>query len=511
MERAPAPRFVGIFRAVFIAILCSAAFFFAYRSINWSWQWDTSPMHYVNFLLDHGKAPYRDIVDMNMPGSYFIEGWALRIFGPGDLGWRLYDFFLLAVLTASMIVIAWPYDWLAGLFGGAMFTLIHGAEGAGNAAQREEVMTVLIVAGIAFAFSSLRVRRPLLMLPFGFLVWLAVSLKPTVAPLGLILLLMSIPPLRKRKEAVMPYMGFALLGFAVASFIIAGFLLRYHAIGDFLSITKRLLPYYAGVGNLGIGTLLILLPPRIAFIPLLLITLILTLKNKDWKNWERQALAVAICFGALSFVAQRKGFAYHRYPFSAFLLLWMGLEFCRAMKMQGWTRGLGLTGAAGALLLLPGYCATIYAVKPNVVLTDTLMQDLERLGGPKLQNQVDCLDMVSGCLSALYRLGLVHHTGFLSDFMLFGPPGSQPSVYYRNLFLEEAHRNPPGVIVLTTSGLAQPESFEKIAQWPQFVAFLNSNYSLDVTRISDPSNSRGYRIYLLKSGNLATADAHLQR
>ncbi|MBW8748147.1 MAG: hypothetical protein JF584_11395 [Acidobacteria bacterium] len=118
--------------------------------------------------------------------------------------------------------------------------------------------------------------------------------------------------------------------------------------------------------------------------------------------------------------------------------------------------------------------------------------------------------MVSGCLSALYRLGLVHHTGFLGDFMLFGPAGSQPSAYYRNMFLEEAQHNPPGVIVLTTSGLAQPESFEKIAQWPQFVEFLNSNYSLDVTRICDPSNSRGYRIYLLKSRNVALTDGHLQ-
>ncbi|MGO4516116.1 hypothetical protein AB4Y89_10005 [Terriglobus sp. 2YAB30_2] len=494
-----------------IAILCLATLFFVYRSIHWSWQWDTSAMHYVSFFIDHGKAPYRDIVDMNMPGSYFLEGWALRIFGPGDLGWRMYDFFLLAVTTASMIVIAWPYDWLAGLFGGAMFTLIHGAEGAGNAAQREEVMTVLIVAGIAFAFSALRARRPLLMLPFGFLVWLAVSLKPTVAPLGIVLLLMSIPPLRRRKEAVIPYMGFALLGFAAASCIIVGFLLRYHATGDFLSITKRLLPYYAGVGNLGIGRLISLLPPRTAFIPLLLITLILTLRNKDWKNWERQALAVAICFGVVSFVAQRKGFAYHRYPLSAFLLLWMGLEFFRAMKMQGWMRSLGFTGAAGLLLLIPGYCISIYQAKPNVELTDALMQDLNRLGGPKLQNQVQCLDMVSGCLGALYRLGLVHHTGFLGDFMLFGPPGSQPSAYYRNMFLEGAQRNPPGVIVLTTSGLAQPESFEKIAQWPQFVEFLNSNYSLDVTRMFDPINPRGYRIYLLKSGHAALTDARLQR
>ena len=501
----PVTRYVRIFRAIFVGILCLAAFFYARCSIHWSWQGDTSIMHYVNFMMDRGKVPYRDIIDMNMPGSYLIEGWALQVFGSGDLGWRFYEFLLLGVLTASMIVIAWPYDWLAGLFGGVMFTLLHGAEGTHNATQRDEVMTVLIMTGIAFAFSALRIKRPVLMIPFGFFLWLAVSLKPTVAPLGLILLLMTISPLRRRKEAATPYLGFGLVGFAAASLLIAGFLLRYHVTGDFFGIVKRLLPYYAGMGNLGIVSLVENLVPRKAFYPLLLLTLILTLINRDWKNWERQVLALTICFGALSFVAQRKGFPHHRYPFMAFLLLWMGLEFFNAMKMRGWVRGLGLAGTAGLLALIPGYCHLIYTAKPNAVLTDALVQDLDRLGGSKLQNQVECFDMVDGCLGALYRLGLMQNMGFMGDYMFFGPPGSQPSAYYRDMFLSQAHRSPPGVIVLTTAWLSQPESFEKIAQWPQLVKFLDSNYSLKVTRTQDLDFSRGYRIYLLKPGALSDA------
>jgi hypothetical protein len=507
MQDTSKPRYVGILRILSIVILCAGASSFVIGSMGWQWQWDTSVMHYMNFLMDHGRTPYRDIVDMNMPGSYFIEGWAIRIFGGGDIGWRLYEFSLLAALTASMIVITKPYDWLAGLFGGTMFALIHGKEGPANAAQREEVMTVLILAGVAFLFTAFRSKKPTLTLPFGFLLGLSASLKPTAAPLGLLLLVMLILSLRREKIAAVPYISFGITGFVAGVLVILGFFWKYHALSAFLAISQRLLPYYASVGNQTIFRLIHGLVPGLAPYPFLLITLALTLKNRDWKNWERQVLFLLICFGALSFVVQRKGFAYHRYPFLAFMLLWMGLEYMRALRMQGWVRGLGIAGTVGLLCTVPLCCELINRVDPKSELTDVLEQDLRRLGGAKLQNQVQCLDMVSGCLGALYRLNLVQSTGFVSDFMLFGPPDSNPSTFYRDLFWQNIHQNPPKVIVLTSARLSAPESFDKIDQWPEFASFLHWEYSQDVTLTGNPQNppSQGYRIYLLKDRQVPTA------
>ncbi|MDQ2834404.1 MAG: hypothetical protein M3Y50_11775, partial [Acidobacteriota bacterium] len=79
-------RYLLALRLLFSSILCASAAFFIYKSLHWQVMWDTSIMHYVNFLMAHGMAPYRDIIDINMPGSYFIEGWAMHIFGGGDLG-----------------------------------------------------------------------------------------------------------------------------------------------------------------------------------------------------------------------------------------------------------------------------------------------------------------------------------------------------------------------------------------------------------------------------------------
>jgi len=97
---------VRLFRiALAVSLTVSALLYFL-----WSWRWplvgDASLIHYIVFLAGHGMAPYRDLGDMNMPGSYLVEAAAMRVFGPGDLAWRLFDFTQLGVATASYFVIA---------------------------------------------------------------------------------------------------------------------------------------------------------------------------------------------------------------------------------------------------------------------------------------------------------------------------------------------------------------------------------------------------------------------
>jgi hypothetical protein len=73
-------------------------------AVGWSWHWplvgDASLMHYVVFLMSKGLRPYKDIVDINLPGSYFFEASAMHLLGWGALAWRVYDLFLLASIGA---------------------------------------------------------------------------------------------------------------------------------------------------------------------------------------------------------------------------------------------------------------------------------------------------------------------------------------------------------------------------------------------------------------------------
>ena len=506
MNTPPDDRLLRAGRLFYSLLLGLAAAFFAWKTIHWRWMWDDSVMHYGNFLMNHGMVLYRDIIDMNMPGSYFIEGWAIHIFGGGDLAARMYEFFLLALLTASMIVIAWPYEWFAGLFAGVIFLLVHGSEGPVNAVEREEIMTVLIVAAFACVFVALRRRSPLLMLPFGFLAGLATSLKPTAAPLGLVVLILAAVELRRRRTGMLPYLSFGCAGLLAATLVVVNFFLSNHAFASFLEIMRRLLPYYAGLQKTPFRVMLRDLTTH-SLLLLFVVALIMILAHRDWKNWERGALAFGVCFGVFSYFAQHKGFAYHRYPFLAFALLWTGLEFAWAARRTGWLRVAGLAGfTLGVFYVVPVYAYRLAHDRVTTALPDALEHDLALLGGQDLQHQVQCLDMVSGCVTALYHLQLVQSTGFLGDLMLFPARGYAPSPFYRDLFWKGLQERRPLVFIVTSAWFNEHPSFDKLDQWPQFADLLKSDYSLLVTRDfnaeTEVMGPISYRIYVLKSSNL---------
>ncbi len=55
---------------------------------HWPVVGDAPLLHYVVFLIDHGKVPYRDIVEIDMPGTYALQWAAIHWLGPGAAGWR---------------------------------------------------------------------------------------------------------------------------------------------------------------------------------------------------------------------------------------------------------------------------------------------------------------------------------------------------------------------------------------------------------------------------------------
>src|SRR5579875_165492 len=95
-------RLVSWFRLICIAVLCGGAIAYVVFTIHWQWMWDTTVMHYVVMAMKHGKVPYRDIYDINMPGSYLMERLGIALYGGSDLGWRLWEYTLLGTMTAAM-------------------------------------------------------------------------------------------------------------------------------------------------------------------------------------------------------------------------------------------------------------------------------------------------------------------------------------------------------------------------------------------------------------------------
>lgn len=500
------------FRAILCLVLIVCAVVFVGLTWHWPFVGDAVLMHYPVLLMQHGMAPYRDIVDMNMPGSYFVSWAVSHIFGNSSPAWRIFDFSLSGVAALAMIAIALPYDWLAGIYAAVLLMVIHGRDGVAQASERDLIMAVLLLAGLAFLFHALRRNKPWAMVAFGLCAGIAAAIKPTVLPFAPVLLLLACFTLRRRKQPFAAYLFTGALGFVAPLAAAAAFLLWEHSLGAFIGIMQGLAVYHASLGRRSIGYLL-----NHSFsplLPLLAVWLILLTFYRRWQ-WERAALALAVLFGLVSYIAQGKGYPYHRYPLIAFLLLFMGIDFCVALRKPGMPRLLGIIGLIfGTLIMAPVSLSKVsHYDSSNPEFVVMLETDLRSLGGQQLSGRVQCMDTFAGCIATLDRMKLVQDTGFMYDCYFYSPARDTPAANavvddMRAKFWRAILNRPPEIFIITNQlCLGAPGNYQKLQLWPRFDTYLAANYSLYAERQpphlvrwwSHPSVPFGYRIYLRSS------------
>jgi hypothetical protein len=503
----PSYRVAGKYvRVVVVIAFCLGLACYIVFSRRWPLIWDMQVLHYVSFLIDRGWAPYRQIGDMNMPGAYLLEGWALHSFGSSDFGWRLYDFTLGGAIILAMISIAKPYDWMAGFVAGATFTMVHAAEGPRNAGQRDQVMAVLLIIGYAFCFLAVRRHKASPMFLFGLCVAMAASIKPTIALVGPILLIMAVRELRRQRVASRAYVGWSFTGFFAAIAIVVHFLVVQRATRAFVFDLTQVLPHYVTIDKSPWLHLLriTLQPPLVLYVGAAIV--IGFMLDNVW-NWEMRALLVGAVFGLVSFYSQRKGFFQHRYTFTAFILLWSSILIFSALGARGFPRVIGYAALICALLYIPRNVRWIRSWPNKDDFSAYLERDFVRMGVDHLQHQVQCLDIVDGCLNALYHLRIVQSTGATGDLLYF-LPGNAPLVERaRSNYWAELKRNPPTVFVLSNWQFGEARNFYKVNAWPAFATYLNKNYEMysqyEFHEGSPPTSHPGsnpnypaYRIYV---------------
>src|SRR5919108_6319420 len=119
----------------------------AWRSLTWPLIHDVALLHYVAWRIGEGAIPYRDLFDMNQPGTYLIHLAVLRGLGGGDLAWRLVDLGWLAATAGAIAVFAAPWGALASAAGALLFATYHLAGGAWQAGQRDFLLCLFLIVG----------------------------------------------------------------------------------------------------------------------------------------------------------------------------------------------------------------------------------------------------------------------------------------------------------------------------------------------------------------------------
>ncbi len=476
---------------------------------HWPQISDAVLMHYVVFLLRHGLAPYRQIVDVNLPGSYAVDWAAGRLFGGGAGGWRCFDWAVtagvgIALTAAGKRAGSAP----AGLFAAALFALWHVRDGVAQGGQRDLLVAAFVLLGYAGLLRHARDGSLLSMGIFGLSCGAAATIKPQAAIFWAAALLLGRSgfdgPARRAILA-------SVFGLLLAPAAVCAWLLSYGVFGAFLETFGGLMVYHAGMARHSLPFLLLHALPW-QFWPVLLTAILSMHARRSWTGPPQQAALAGIGCGMVSFVAQGKAYPYHRYPLLAFVLLLFAMELggrlaqpLRRGRADALAQGfLAATLLFSVLWFAPDAAARAarqdWRTTPSL---DSLQADLRQLGDAASDRGVQCMDTMAGCITVLDRTGIVQTTGFLYDCYFFTPEPSEVKDGLRARFLAQIANTPPRVFVVTDQWCFDRDpSYARLAQWQAFAALLAREYRLVQDRRFSAPDKRlatwpfGYRLYL---------------
>jgi Dolichyl-phosphate-mannose-protein mannosyltransferase len=527
-------RFSAVWLWLFGAALIACSLIFVVITRHWPIVGDAALIRYSVFLIQHGWAPYRDFVDINMPGAYLMTALGSHLVVSEDVSWRIFDLGLIALAGVGFFVIARPYSRFAALFATTMLLLVHGQDGVQQAGQRDLVIAVLLVLAVVFLLEGVRRERWIYVVPFGLAVGLSATIKPTAGPLGMVLLLIAgsyhagwwrfgvdgitmreRPATERARGRLRRFLRWTLIGIAAMAAPLAGMLLwleRKHALGAWLMTQRVLLPSYAMQERRPFGfTLSHSISP---LLPLVLLWLAcVVLRGPAWPQFERALLATGAVVNLLALLAQGKALPYQRYPFMAFLLPLIALDLTTAwrrhdaVRYRRAVRSVAWAGLCCSSMVLPPLAvlkAHSFDARPQE-FDAMLATDLRNLHAGDLSGRVQCLDTIQDCLPTLYTLRLLPATGVLGDVELFGPSDQPVVAAARRRFFQQVEVKPPLVFIVVGGFFLDGTSgYRKLDAWPEFKNWLNAHYTLKVERTpphlvrwwSRPQAPAGYRIYI---------------
>jgi hypothetical protein len=462
----------------------------AWRSLPWPLIHDVALMHYVAWRIGDGAVPYRDLFDMNQPGTYLVHLAVLRTLGGGDLAWRVFDLAWLAATAAAVAACAAPWGGLAAGAGAVTFATYHLAGGAWQAGQRDFLLCLFLLAGALGVARWLEGRRLVDLVWSGAALGAGITVKPHAALFALALGAV-VAVAAARAHGVSAAAGAAAaFGVAVAAAPLAvlGWLAAVGGLGAWRDIlTGYLLPLYSRLGRTSSW--------RVyrwhAWIPLALgaAVSLAAAWRRGGAGARHLVAGLGLAYGVAHYAGQGKGWEYHLYPLAAFAAVLVGAELPPALAARRRLVAGALAASIVAALVLLG-------AKALEAAPATWWWDRERTVrlvvadvGARLApgDTVQVLDTTEGGIHALLRLGVREPTRFLYDFHFFHDETAPKIRALRAELIRDLDARPPRVIVLFERGWPAG-GYERLERFPALAERLRDRYELVLTRPA-------YRLY----------------
>jgi hypothetical protein len=467
-----------------------------WASMSWSLVHDAPNLHYIAWLMGRGVVPYRDLVEMNWPGTLVIHFAVLQTVGAGDLAWRLVDLGWLALTGGVLFWYCRPLGgWRSGLAAALLFGLVHLGGGAWQAGQRDYLMCVLLLAGaagVARAAEQGGAVRPLFLA--GLALGAAASIKPHAALYGAACAAAALAARAGGPRRPLTTLGALVAGGAVVPAALAAWLGATGALGPFLDLFfGYVVPLYGPLARVPLATTMRWYPRLAELVALLGATAALGAVTA-WRRGPRLRLGLLLAgigYGAVHFVLQGKGWEYYLYPLACFLCAVAGLALAppaaprRLPALARPAVAVALVGLTLGVLALKGARSShLRWVDEKLGRVAALSSDLARVAPPGARVQV--MDVSAGGIHALLRRGLVLPSRFLNDFHFFHDLDHPRVQAMRGEFLTVIEGGVDALVVMRDGWPRR--GYVRLQGFSPLVDVLARDYTLAV-------EGDGYRIY----------------
>jgi hypothetical protein len=454
---------VAVMPAGLVAAWAVVTGWLAVRSLGWPLIHDAPLMHYIAWRIGEGASPYRDLFDMNFPGTYLLHLGVLRALGASDTAWRLFDLAWLAATSLAIGAFARPWGGVAAAGGALVFASYHLAQGAWQTGQRDFLLAPFLVVGaLGVARWAERARTAggaarwhADLVAGGLALGAGLTIKPhallLVAALGGLVALTAWRAGRARGAAPLAF----LLAVAVVPAVVVGWLAAVGALAAWRDIVATyLLPFYGRLGRPATW----LFYRWQTWIPLAAAAaLALASARRGGRLGVRHAVAgLGLAYGVAHHVVQGKGWEYHLYPLAAFVAVVGFAEIGPAWRERralavplgaALVLALALLGQKGAEAGEAGW------IRDKARVVDALTRDL---AGLQPGETVQVLDTTGGGIHALLRLGVRQPTRFIYDFHFFHDVEAPAIRALRAELLAGLVARPPRFIVAFDEGWPPP-------------------------------------------------------
>jgi hypothetical protein len=470
-------------------------------SFRWPLVHDAPLMHYIAWRILSGAVPYRDLFDMNMPGVYVLHILVLKLFGPSDLGWRLFDLLWLLLTTGAIYLLCRPVNRWAGFFSAVFFFSFHLSAGAINMGQRDFLLCAFLLLSAHFLALSIERRGcPKWALLAGLFLGAGTSVKPHCALYGAFMIVLLISYAHRGQFPWKKEVLLLVTGMAAIPLLMVSWLIWVGGLDPMLKMTfEYLLPFYAKLGNIDTLTLTLVPLEKNAF----WIWVVLLACWQTPKSFRYWLIAQGAVFGWFSFVLQGKGWGYHLYPFEVFLYTLLGMSLVALFSRRALLSRLVAFSCFSLFMYLVAMRCWVVSRTPmssdlcakKIAIVKGMVTYLRPRFDPD-RDTIQVVDEAEGGIHGLLLLRAVEPTRFIYDYQFLPEFKSQFARDLLSEFIEGLRNRRPRYIVVFDDGTWRgPRGHGRVKlEFPEIDRVLTQSYTMELS-------SRAYDVYRRKDGD----------